>query len=254
MSTAIVLAAFGASSATARLAYRNFESAIERAHPGLPVLRAYTSRRVVERARAEGTPIPGLEETAEQVRAAGYERIVVLPLLTVAGEEYSKVARFCWGGPRVACAAPLLAEPGDASAAMDALRPQILPDATNIIVCHGNRTHEQYNALLLELASVAESTHSNCVVASIEGAPGTTPLARARKLAHVVGHAHFVPFMLVAGQHISQDVMGRGDDSWMSRVGARVSTCAPPMAWSAEVVHLYLARLDKALARLEDKQ
>jgi sirohydrochlorin cobaltochelatase len=251
MKPAIVLAAFGASAATTRLAYRNFEAAIRRAYPECPLYEAYTSRHVIQRAREHGEHIPSLDETAAAIRAAGHDALAVLPLLTIAGEEYNKVAQFCWGLRRAVCAAPLLAVPADVTAAVAALKPHILPEAANIVVCHGNRTYEQYNAPLLALARAAEAAHANCVVASIEGLPGTAPLERARSLAQNVGRAHFIPFMIVAGQHVTEDVMGKGEESWKNRLGAEMTTCAPPLAWNAEIVRLYVARLEAALARLE---
>jgi cobalamin biosynthesis Co2+ chelatase CbiK len=57
--------------------------------------------------------------------------------------------------------------------------------------------------------------------------------------------------MVVAGEHITKDVMGDQDDSWKQRLSAPETTCAPPLGWNDAVIHLFLDRLSEGLAQVE---
>jgi sirohydrochlorin cobaltochelatase len=254
MPPAIVLAAFGASSAEARRAYDHIHEVVRRHKPGHEVFWAFTSRRVVARLRAEGVVLPTLEETNARLRQSGHKRAVVLPLLTVSGEEYVRVAEYQFDGIRATCCRALLSGEADIPAILDALDSEFHANAVNVLVCHGNGKHDSYNDLLLALGRALESAYPNCIAASVEGRPGRHPLERARASARRSGRANFVPFMVVAGEHVTNDVMGKGADSWKSQVGAATSTCARPLGWNDAALRLFLDRLDEGLARLEKEQ
>ena len=248
---AILLAAFGASSAKARCAYDHIDELVRRHKPGHEMFWAFTSRRVAGRLRSEGVVLPTLEDANERLQRCGQKRVVLLPLLTVPGEEYSKVAAFSFEGMCVACCRALLSAETDIPEILDALESEFRADAANVLVCHGNAKHDVYNDPLVALARALETAHANCVAASIEGRPGSQPLHRARGIAQHTGRAHFVPFMVVAGEHISNDVMGDAPNSWKNQVGADASTCARSLGWNDAILNLFLERLDEGFAQLE---
>jgi len=247
----ILLVAFGASSAEARGVYDHIGEAVKRHKPAHEIFWAFTSRRIVTRLRSEGIMLPTLEEAHELIRRRGHRWVVLLPLLTVPGEEYANVAAFPFAGIQVACCPPLLSKESDIPRVLDALERQLREDAVNVLVCHGNAKHDAYNDLLVRLARAMESAHGNCVVASVDGRPGTQPLHRAREIAQSTGRAHFVPFMMVSGEHVTSDVMGDKPESWKNRVGAATSTCTSSLGWNNAILNLFLKRLDEGFAQLE---
>lgn len=251
---AILVAAFGASSAAARRAYDHIEEAVRRHKPRHEIFWAFTSRRVVARLRSEGIVLPTLAEATDLMRSRGRRQAVLLPLLTVPGEEYASVEAFSFGGIHVVCCPPLLSNESDIPGVLDALELHLREDAINVLACHGNARHDAYNDLLVALAHVMESAHANCVVASVEGRPGEGPLHRAREIARRTGRAHFVPFMMVAGEHVTNDVMGETPDSWKNQVDAAASTCAPSLGWNDSILNLLLKRLDEGFAQLEREE
>lgn len=248
---AILLVAFGASSAEARGVYDHIGETVQRHKPGHDIFWAFTSRRIVARLRSEGIVLPTLEEAKELMQRRGQRQAVLLPLLTVPGEEYASVAAFSFAGLQVVCCPPLLSNEKDIPEVLDALDDQLHEDAVNVLVCHGNAKHDVYNDLLVRLAAAIESAYGNCVVASVEGRPGTKPLHRAREIAQSTGRAHFVPFMMVSGEHVTSDVMGDKPESWKNRVGAATSTCAQSLGWKNSILNLFLKRLDEGFAQLE---
>jgi sirohydrochlorin cobaltochelatase len=248
--SAVVLVGFGASSEEARQVYAHIEQRVRAFVPECPVRWAFTSGRIVAKLRGEGVVLPTLAEALEELERDQVEAAVFQPLLTVPGQEYVKLRQLAGGSGKWHVGAPLLASSRNIGEAVEALAPSLRCDSVNVVVCHGNRRHAEYNLLLLELAAALESRYQNVVVASVEGTPGLAPLDRAREMARKMGAVHFVPFMLVAGQHIQHDVMGDHAESWKSHVGAARVTCAAPLGADPAVVDLYLRRLETALEEL----
>jgi sirohydrochlorin cobaltochelatase len=247
----IVLVAFGASSAEARRVYRHIDETVRRHKPRHDVRWAFTSHKIAARLRSQGVALPTIEETVGELRRCGVRTAVLQPLLTVPGQEYTKLAELDYDGLKVAIGGPLLPDTDSTDEVIDALGDAFREDSVNVLVCHGNRRHPAYNSRLLELARKVEARHANVVVASVEGSPGDAPLLRARELARAGGAVRFVPFMLVAGEHVTNDVMGDHQESWKCRVGAARVSCAQSLGWSPKIVDIYLQRLDAALDRLE---
>lgn len=247
----VVLVGFGASSAEARQVYAHIEQRVRAFVPGCKVRWAFTSGRIVAKLREQGVALPALAGTLEELERDHVETAVFQPLLTVPGQEYAKLLRLAGNTRRWRVGAPLLASRESVAEVAQALAPSLRSDSVNVVACHGNQRHAEYNLLLLELASALESRYANVVVASVEGSPGPAPLARAREMARETGSVHFVPFMVVAGEHIRHDVMGGHAESWKSRVGAARATCAAPLGANPAVVDLYLRRLEAALEELK---
>jgi len=245
-----VLVGFGASSTEARKVYAHIEERVRQSKPDYEIRWAFTSGRIAAKLREQGVALPTLPETIEDLDRRGVAAAVFQPLLTVPGQEYTKLVQAAGNGRGWRTGAPLLDAGGSVGEVIDALEPGLQPDSVNVLVCHGNKRHAEYNSLLLELARAMESRYPNVVVASIEGSPGQVPLERARRLAQETGAIHFVPFMLVAGQHVSNDVMGDHPDSWKNRVGALRVSCALSLGWNPGIINLYLRRLDAAIEKM----
>lgn len=246
----IVLVGFGASSAEARLVYAHIEEKVRRSKSDHEIVWAFTSRKIAAKLRERGVALPTLEDTLAGLVRRGAPAAVFLPLLTVPGQEYTRLVQLA-DSASSRIGSPLLYDAASIGEVMDALEPSLRPDSVNVLVCHGNRRREEYNSRLLELALAVESRHANVVVASVEGSPGQAPLERAGKMARSTGSVHFVPLMLVSGEHIGNDVMGDHPESWKNRVGAARTSCAPSLGWNPQILDIFLRRLDAALRHWE---
>lgn len=250
-SPVVVLVGFGASSAEARRVYAHIEGRVRESLTGHEIRWAFTSGRISAKLRGDGVVLPTLPETMEDLDRRGVDGVVFQPLLTVPGQEYNKLLQVAGNGRRWRIGGPLLDSGRSVGEVIDALEPALRQDSVNVLVCHGNRRHAEYNDRLLDLSRAMESRYGNVVVASVEGSPGQAPLERARRLAQTAGSIHFVPFMLVAGEHIANDVMGDHPDSWKNRAGAARVSCAPSLGWNPGIVRLYLRRLNAAIDERE---
>jgi sirohydrochlorin cobaltochelatase len=66
-------------------------------------------------------------------------------------------------------------------------------------------------------------------------------------MARICGAVHFIPLMLVAGDHVMNDIMGDDQDSWKSQVGAATTTCSGPAGMNEQILARYCQHLDTAL-------
>ena len=90
------------------------------------------------------------------------------------------------------------------------------------------------------------ATHKNVFVATVEGSPGTDAVFKEIQSAGR-SKVHFVPIMIVAGDHILNDVMGDEPDSWKSRLGMEASI-EKGLGENPDVVDLFITRLKTALS------
>jgi sirohydrochlorin cobaltochelatase len=138
----------------------------------------------------------------------------------------------------------------DVDAVVSALAHEIQGDATNVIVAHGNDKHMEFNDRILAFASKMETAHPKTVVVTVEGQPGTGPLEKAKAWGQETGRSHFIPLMVVAGDHIVNDVMGDEGDSFKAQVGAETNGVSKPLGWNSRILDIYFRHLDDALARM----
>ena len=148
MKRAILLVAFGASSAQGQSALKNFDARVRARFPGLPVRWAYTSLLLRERlAKARQKS----DSVLKALRRLGFEKfteVAVQPLQTIPGREHAEV---CAAVDEVAAqeglvcrvGASLLAEPEDVAQAALALTrhlpPERAPGEDVVLMGHGAR-------------------------------------------------------------------------------------------------------------------
>ena len=252
--TPIVLAAFGASSPQAREVYGEIEARVRKAYPAHEIAWAYLSQHIIDKQRRIGVMLPTLLEALQALHEAGYAEALVQPLLVVPGEEFAAVKSATCAGLRVIVGEALLSTSQDIDAAIDAISLHVAADAVNVLVCHGNKRYPEFNAQLLRLKSAAEARFKNLIVASIEGEPGISPLDKARRRSLQMGNAVFIPFMVVAGEHILNDVMGDRPDSWRTIVDAKNPSCVEPLGRNHAILDIYLRHIESGLQKLEKER
>ncbi|HIE02090.1 MAG TPA: hypothetical protein EYP59_17705 [Thiotrichaceae bacterium] len=156
-------------------------------------------------------------------------------------------------GMDIAVGAPLMSSDADIDAVIDILAAEFQPDRLNIIVCHGNAKYAHFNEQNIALAKRLREQFSRVFVGSVEGEVELTAIDSAKK-AVTDGKVHFIPLMMVAGDHILNDVLGDDEDSWKNRLGATTCTCAAPLGYNDKIIDLFFKHLDTALAQLTTQQ
>lgn len=251
---AIVLVAFGTSVAEARQVFDHIHAKACQRYPQYDIHWAFTSKIIRRKLQQRGITTRSVVEVVADLRNQGCTAIAMQSLHVVPGQEYHGIQQVDTTGLQVALGAALLTSNADVVAVADVLASQISRTQPTVVVAHGHKKYPQYNQQVLALARLLEGRHENLVVASVEGQLGSEPLEQLREQVTAQGTVHFVPLMVVAGDHIRNDVMGDEVDSWKNLLQAPQATCAPSLGWQDNIVDIYFEHLDQALAQLQQGQ
>ncbi|MBN2643942.1 sirohydrochlorin cobaltochelatase [Trichloromonas sp.] len=249
----IVLVAFGTSVDSARRVFDNIYVHACRRYPKYDIQWAFTSRVIIHKLKQLGITTRYVGEVVDELRSEGVSKIAFQSLHVVPGQEYRRVLDLDLSGLQVAYGNALMTSDEDVETVITALASQIDATQPTVLVAHGNDHHPEFNERLLTLAEKIEQRYPRLVVASVEGDPGTEPLEKIKPLAAEHGSVRFVPLMIVAGDHVLNDVMGDDEGSWKNIISANHAECVPSLGWNKSILEIYFAHLDKVLAQLESR-
>lgn len=253
---AIVLAAFGTSVPEAQKALENIDTQVRAAYPAHEVYWAFTANFIVNKLRKSGqhtlfarkVKLQSLPEVYETLSRQGVTQAVVQSLHVSPGQEYNEVLKCPTRGIRTTYGLPLLANANNIAEFATVLSPRFSDQTDEItLLCgHGNDHHPEYNQALIELDTYLRKTHKNTYVATVEGQPGTDKVFDEIKGSGFT-KIKFVPVMIVAGDHIMNDVMSDEPDSWKSRLNMQSVRADKGLGENPAVIDLFIARLNTAV-------
>lgn len=287
---AIVLAAFGTSYPEALQSILNIRTRIKKANPNVPVKLAFTSsiiRGIWKERRNDKTwqkANPNVPDDVLYVKSplatladlsdAGYKDVAVQSLHVFAGEEFADLKNTLIGlrsirtvkakslpfqGMRLG--RPALGMPGDVhpytediAAATKALKADVdearKMGAVLLYMGHGNDFFSTGIYAEFEHAMQAEYDYP-VYVACVEGYPGfdvMLPRLKASGQKNVL----LKPFMIVAGDHASNDMAGDEDDAWkvmLAKAGFKVKTELRGLGMVNAWADIYVRHLKDAMAQ-----
>lgn len=257
---AIIIAAFG-SSRRGKAALDLFDKSVKKRFEGYDISWAYTSSIIRKK-----TGLPSLHQGLANAESAGFRRAVVLPLQIFPGTEYQEIAETAhyFPGMRVVLGETLLHRWDFVNEVLKVLEMDFLSpeQGLNLLALHGTPlVSDPANGAYLGLEKMVSDKYSNVVVAALEGVPDhEAVLARIEreKLAEKYARLRIIPMMFLGGLHVEDDLMGEGN-SWrqaLVRMGFTVDCPTliyeqeqyfKSMAFSPDIVNLFLQRLDRAL-------
>lgn len=217
---AILVVSFGSSVSSAREnAIIPIEMLIRKSCPDYYVSSAFTSNRVIKKLKeTEGINIDTPEEGMIKLINQGYKNIIVQPLHIIAGYEFDKIkdsiSRLENSDTSIKLGKPLLFDDKDFLKVIEGLKFQMLdmnPEKVVVLVGHG--THHPANVYYKELQNHMDIQQLPVIVGTIE--EGITPILeklRGTRYKEVL----IIPFLLVAGDHVQNDLLGDSEESWRS--------------------------------------
>ena len=226
---AILQVAFGTTHKRAASAYDRIEHAVNAAHPGIPVFRAYTSGMVRRKMTDDGQSAKSVSGMLNQLVLDGYTSVEVISLHIVAGEEYHQMVNginafrnAATGFRRLEVGRPLLADAAAmrrVASALQAIIPsERQPEDGVIFMGHGNRRgHGDFS--YLALSDELNRQDRNIFLATVEGCCNFAPVPATLRERRI-GKVYLMPFMTVAGDHAENDLAGKAPDSWQSQIKA----------------------------------
>ena len=258
---AIVLTAFGTTT-NAFATYQNIENQVKERFPGHEIRWAYTSKMVRHKVQAEQhKALKSLPEALQELKAAGFTRIVVQSLLLAPGKEWEGIVKQSRGVPglTVALGKPLLSNNADMVGTIKALGREFPADLQKnavVLVGHGS-PDPQGQAANNTFAQLLRRRYPEHVFFGLVEfqKPGKEEVLQEVKQSGVTSVV-FVPFLLVAGDHVQHDILGNGPESWKSGLlkmgNYRVEGISQGLGYRKEIVNIYLDHLEAALKELPD--
>ena len=247
--TAIVLTAFGTAT-DASATYAFIEKYFRRHFPSCAIVWAFTSQRLRRVMSARGVQWRSPAETLTDLHRRGYRRAVVQSLHIVPGQEYEKAVAAAATAPLpTAVGLPLLACADDCRRTVGALRDLMPPADDRAVVLAGHGTRHPVGAAQYKAFTDCLREHCGPAVhlCMVEGEPRWSTV-HAALCARGIRSVLFIPFMLVAGEHIMRDVLGAAAESWRSSLdGIAVEALPRGIGFNEKILAVYADHLRAAL-------
>lgn len=255
----ILVVSFGTSyPETCRKTIQKIEEEIREAHPEYGVYRAWTSgmirRKVLKR---DGIRIFGVDEALEKMKADGIEQVVVQPTHVINGieneEMTASIMKWKEQFQKIAIGTPLLTTQEDNENVIRAVLEEMKPSDEEMLIFMGHGTEHHSNAVYAALNFLLKDMgYENVLIATVEAYPSVDNVIReaARRSGKKV---RLAPFMLVAGDHATNDLAGDDEDSWKSileKEGYEVVCILKGLGEYPGIRSIYMKHLEEAAGKL----
>ena len=211
----IILVASGTASAAAAT-YDRMGAAFRGHFPNHKICWAFSSRAIRRKIREQsGHDLQTPAAVLAELYASGYRQAVVQSLHLICGQEFHHMVWEATQSPMdVKIGLPLLSLPSDFDDITDWVETMMpaAPAEALIMVGHGT-AHPSWMTYDLLQRKWRERFERKVVLGLIKGAPEPEQVARELKEDGYT-RATLCPFMLVAGAHFQQDLVGKRPDSW----------------------------------------
>jgi len=228
MKRAILFASFGVVNEEARKKCIDAAAlCLQASFPSAEVRQAYTSVFIKKRLAEQGINVDSLPEALERLYADGFTQVIIQPGYLTAGEEYEKkviqVAKeYRQKFDQLHISRPLLERPEDGEDMLDVLRKIFVLEAKEELVLVGHGSPHQHNPAYENLQWLIDQEAYPAHIGVIE--PTDTPAfadvykrlqaRRAQKLL-------LAPLLLSGGAHVNEDIAGKDEGTWLSRLRAK---------------------------------
>lgn len=252
---AILVVSFGTSfHETREKTIDKIEEEAAAAYPDYRVYRAWTSQMIIRKLmQRDQIHVDTVKEAAERMLADGITEVLVQPTHVINGIENDnmKADMLAYEGKfsRIVFGDPLLTTTEDNEAVIGALMKEfsyIRKEDALVFMGHGS-THYA-NAIYAALDyTFKDMGYKNVFMGTVEAYPSMDSLLKAVK-AYEPEKVYLTPFMIVAGDHATNDMAGEEEDSWKSQfeqAGFSVECVVKGLGEYQEIRNLLLAHIEK---------
>ena len=248
--TPIVMAAFGTTSGALKT-YSYINERLREHFPDHEILWSYSSRMVkdwIKKRRNIDLKHP--HEVLYELKEKGYLWAVVQSLHLLCGHEFYRLVEEVKQSPvRTSIGLPLLSNPEDYEAVAQEVGSSFthLENEATVLIGHGT-DHPIWISYTAMHHFFKERYGPNLYVGVVEGHPSREDILKSIKQTGIK-KVHLIPFMLVAGTHVQEDIMG-DTDSWkasFAREGITVSIETKGLGFNHRIVEIFLKHIEAAL-------
>ena len=247
MKKALVVVSFGSSVPSARAALKKVDETIHKCDSDRDLFSCFTSNFIRKKLISQGEEMPSLEEILENLANEGYDDVKVVSTHIIPGQEYEKlcgmVDNYRDKFKEMCITKPLIcdAESVQRVAKAVAKAHPVAEDTALVLMGHGTDHLSNFIYPAMQTA-FRTNGNDNIYMATVEGWP---------ELCHVIDQLDRVgikkvilaPFLLVAGDHVMNDMMGPEKDSWkniLEAKGFEVECCDKGLSEYPEIVAQYV--------------
>jgi sirohydrochlorin cobaltochelatase len=251
---AILVVSFGTSyEETRKLNIEAIEQDITDAFPGYQIYRAWTSKMILAKIKArDHIHIDTVKEAMERMAADGMQEILVQPTHVTNGIENDlmkeDVLSFKDRFTSIRIGSPLLTTEEDKRAVIRAVADEwnSLSDDTALVFMGHGAAHYANSIYAAMDYTFKDLGYRNIFIGTVEAYPDLDAILRNIKASDFKKIA-LAPFMIVAGDHATNDLAGDEPDSWKSRFEAEgypVQTVLKGLGEYPAVRRLFVSHLE----------
>lgn len=218
--TAVLVVSFGTSfHETREKTIDQIETEIGNAFPDAELYRAWTSKMILKKLQErDGIHIDNVKEAMERMIGDGVTDLIVQPTHVINGIENDlmkeDVMEYASELSSISFGNPLLTNVEDNEAAIRAVMDEWTLSKDEVLVFMGHGTTHYANAIYAALDyTFKDMGYSNVFLGTVEAYPSMQSLLR-QVHSYQPKKVHLAPFMIVAGDHASNDMSGDDPDSW----------------------------------------
>lgn len=222
MKKAIVVVNFGSTVEKARVELAGVVDKIGNKYPDRDVFEAYSSGFVLRKLKGQGLTVSSLDEVFSALKEQGYQDVYVQPTFIIPGNEFEKIKNVVehWSTQfeKIEYGYPLLYNSEDIKNVSRIILDLHNKEKDEALVLFGHGTDHISNYIYPALQT-AFRVHGeeNAFVATLEGWPSLSEVISQMKQKGLK-KAYLVPFLLCAGEHVKNDVLGEDEDSWINQL------------------------------------
>jgi sirohydrochlorin cobaltochelatase len=246
--TLLLTVSFGTTHAeTCRKNITAVENQLQEAFPGVEVRRAFTSGIIRKVLQKRGIAIDDVPTALEKAAAEGFTQVVLQPTHLLYGEEYDKMcqqaAEYQDRFSSFAIAKPLLADTGDLQDTAEALALAFPETNDTALVLMGHGTTHFVNPIYAAMQTVFRlAGRQDIFIGTVEAWPGIEEILQQLQNAGYT-KVNLTPFMLVAGDHATNDMASDDPDSWKTLIeqqGIQVTALLRGLGEYPEIRQIYV--------------
>ncbi|MEG0919023.1 MAG: sirohydrochlorin cobaltochelatase [Anaerovoracaceae bacterium] len=254
---AILIVSFGTSfKETREKTIDAIEKEIAREFKNFQVRKAFTSERIINSIqKKENVTIDNVKSAMAKLYEEGIEEVYVQPTHVINGVEYEKIlkqlADFEDKFNIITVGKPLLSSQKDFRQACAAIIDRTRHiNKEEVLLLMGHGTDNNGDLAYLKLEEIFESMgYGNYLVATVEGnmrIENIIPRLKAIRPTTI----YLMPFMVVAGEHVKNDMCGEGENSWkniLEKQGFRVKVIDEGLGENIQVRKVYKNHINDCL-------
>ncbi len=221
---AVLVVSFGTSFAETRAkTIDKLEAAVAAAFPERRLYRAWTSKMIINKVRSrDGMQISTVAEVLQQMQADGVDDLLVQPTHILPGVEndlmLADIQAQAENFAHLAVGQPLLSSTDDMFKMIDIVAQELDNEPDTALILMGHGTKHYINPVYAALDYMfKEVGHSNIFVGTVESYPNLDNVLGLLKKTPYLS-VRLAPFMIVAGNHVINDMAGDEADSWKNRM------------------------------------